>query len=115
MYDCGSSLYPQADNKIMEKVLSDDNELKIRVYEFPTSAIFNEGKRINYFEFISSNHNVECTKALFRIYPKIDLIKINNLIDNIECITDLEKIFYKTIIKERKEKILEYSINILSK
>ena len=84
------------------------------MYEFPTSAIFHEGKRINYFEFISSNNNVECTKALFRIYPKIDLIKINNLIDNIECITDLEKTFYKTIIKERKEKILEYSINILS-
>ena len=91
------------------------NELKVRVYEFPTSAIFNAGKRINYFEFISSNYDNECTKALFRIYPKIDLIKINNLIDDIECITELEKTFYKTIIKERKEKILEYSINILNK
>lgn len=115
VYDCGSSLYPQADNKTMEKVLTDEKELKIRVYEFPTSAIFHEGKRINYFEFISSNLDNECTKALFRIYPKIDLKKINNLIDNIECITKLEKTFYKTIIKERKEKILEYSINILSK
>ena len=71
--------------------------------------------RINYFEFISSNYDNECTKALFRIYPKIDLIKINNLIDDIECITELEKTFYKTIIKERKEKILEYSMNILNK
>lgn len=115
VYDCGSSLYPQADNKIMEKVLTDEEELKIRVYEFPTSAIFYEGKRINYFEFISSNYNVECTKALFRIFPKIDLKKINNLIDNIECITDLDKTFYKTIIKARKEKILEYSISSLSK
>ena len=115
VYDCGSSLYPQADNKIMEKVLTDENELKVRVYEFPTSAIFNAGKRINYFEFISSNYDNECTKALFRIYPKIDLIKINNLIDDIECITELEKTFYKTIIKERKEKILEYSMNILNK
>lgn len=115
VYDCGSSLYPQADNKIMEKVLTDENELKVRVYEFPSSAIFNDGKRINYFEFISSNYDNECTKALFRIYPKIDLIKINNLIDDIECITELEKAFYKTIIKERKEKILEYSINILNK
>lgn len=115
VYDCGSSLYPQADNKIMEKVLTDEKELKIRVYEFPTSAIFHEGKRINYFEFISSNLDNECTKALFRIYSKIDFKKINTLIDNIECITELEKTFYKTIIKERKEKILEYCINILSK
>lgn len=41
VYDCGSSLYPQADNRIMEKVLTDDNQLKVRVYVFPTSAIFN--------------------------------------------------------------------------
>ena len=26
VYDCGSSLYPQADEKIMEMVLSDENE-----------------------------------------------------------------------------------------
>lgn len=115
VYDCGSSLYPQADINVMERVLTDKNELNIRVYEFPTSAILYNGKRINYFEFISSNSNSDCTKALFRIFSKIDLAKINHLIDDIECINDLEKNFYKTMIKERKEKILEYSINILSK
>lgn len=108
VYDCGSSLYPQADRGVMEKVLSDKNELKIRVYEFPTSAIFNKGKRINYFEFISSNCNADCTKALLRICPKIDLVEINKFIDSVECITELEKNFYKTIIKERKERILDY-------
>ena len=113
VYDCGSSLYPQADDIVMEKVLSDENELKIRVYEFPSSAIFNNGKRINYFDFISSNCNKDCTEALFRIYPKIDMNKINALIDCIECITELEKKFYKTIIRERKERILDYCINIL--
>lgn len=111
VYDCGSSLYPQADNTIMKSVLTNENEMKIRVYEFPTSAIFQNGKRINYYSFISSNTNTDCTKALMRIYPKIDLEKINNLIDGIDCITDLEKSFYKYIIKERKERILEYSIN----
>lgn len=115
VYDCGSSLYPQADSKIMEKVLTNEDELKVRLYEFPTSAILNEGKRINYFEFITSNLYNDCTKALFRIVPRIDLTKINNLIDSIEYITELEKSFYKKMIKERKEKILEYSINILSK
>ena len=108
VYDCGSSLYPQADKKIMEKVLSDVNELKIRVYEFPSSAIFNNGKRINYFEFILSGSNDECTRALFRICPKIDINKINDLIDDIECISVLEKSFYKKIIKERKERIIDY-------
>lgn len=115
VYDCGSSLFPQADSLVMEKVLNDENELKIRVYEFPTSAIFNNGKRINYFEFISSNCNADCTNALIRICPKINLNIIYELIDNIECISNLEKKFYKTIIKERKEKILDYSFNKLTK
>ena len=115
VYDCGSSLFPQADSVVMEKVLNDENELKIRVYEFPTSAIFNNGKRINYFEFISSNYNADCTKALIRICQKINLNIIYELIDNIECINDLEKNFYKTIIKERKEKILDYSLKKLIK
>ena len=73
------------------------------------------GNRINYFEFISSNIDKDCTRALFRIYPKIDLDKINELIDSVECIGNLEKRFYKTMIKERKERILEYSINLLKK
>ena len=115
VYDCGSSLFPQADSVVMEKVLNDESELKIRVYEFPTSAIFNNGKRINYFEFISSNYNADCTKALIRICQKINLNIIYELIDNIECINDLEKNFYKTIIKERKEKILDYSLKKLIK
>ncbi len=111
VYDCGSSLYPQADEIVMNKVLTDENELKIRVYEFPTSAIFYNGKRINYFEFISSNINSECTKALLRICPKINIQKINQLIDEIECLTNLEKAFYKKIIWERKSKIIDYCYN----
>lgn len=113
VYDCGSSLYPQANSLVMEKVLNSKDELNLRIYEFPQSAILNKGKRINYFEFISSNENLDCTKALFRINPRIDMKKINELIDNIECLSDLEKRFYKTIIKERKEKILDYSVNLI--
>ncbi len=44
-----------------------------------------------------------------------NMIRKNKTFDDIECITELEKRFYKTIIKERKEKILEYSINVLNK
>ena len=109
VYDCGSSLYPQADNSIMEKVLHDEDELKIRIYEFPSSAIFENGKRINYFEFISSNRNTDCTNALLRIYPRINIDLIYKLINDIDCISDLEKAYYKTIIYERYKRILEYS------
>ena len=111
VYDCGSSLYPQADKKIREKVLNDKNELMVRVYEFPSSAIFNNGKRINYFDFILSGINDDCTRSLLKLSDKINMVKINELIDDIECISDLEKVFYKRIIKERKERIIDYCAN----
>lgn len=41
-----------------------------------------------------------------RILPKIDLERINQLIDDTPYISDLQKRFYKTMIEERREKIL---------
>lgn len=32
VFDCGSSLYPQADAKIMERVLANENELNYRIF-----------------------------------------------------------------------------------
>ena len=37
VYDCGSSLYPQADDKIMESVLKDSQARALRIFEIPTS------------------------------------------------------------------------------
>lgn len=41
-----------------------------------------------------------------RITEKVDLDKINKLIDSTENISDMRKEFYKTILKQRFEKIL---------
>lgn len=37
VFDCGSSLFPQADDEIMTKTLKQEDELNLRVYEIPTS------------------------------------------------------------------------------
>ena len=117
LYDCGSSLYPQADEQIMKKVLSDNAEIDSRVYVTPTSAITKNGKRINYFDFISSLENDECTQALIRMAPEINNAesKIFELIDDISYISDIQKQFYKTMLKERKEKIINYSFDLAIK
>lgn len=106
VYDCGSCLLPQADEKIMEKILKDEDELNARIYRFPTSAIHNNGKKINYYDFLTSMVNSDCTKALIRMIPRIDLDKINDLIDNEQYLTLTQKTFYKYYIKQRYEKIL---------
>lgn len=113
VYDCGSSLYPQADDKIMEMVLTDEDELFFRIFEIPTSAVMVNGKKIKYFEFITSLQNEDCNFALKRILPRIDMEKIYAVIEQTPFISDLQKRFYKTMLEKRKEKILDFSFSVL--
>lgn len=115
IYDCGSCLYPQADDDIMRRTLEDPAEREIRIFERPLSGIKLNGQKIQYFKFISSLQNEDCNKALKRIVPKIDLDLIDKIVDDTPFISELQKEFYKTMLRERKEKILDYSYKKLSK
>ena len=108
IYDCGSCLYPQADAEIMKRTLEDPNEMNLRIFERPLSGIKVNGQKIQYFNFISSLQNKDCNKALKRILPKINLAEIYEIIESTPFISDLQKLFYKTMIRERKERILDF-------
>lgn len=114
VFDNGSSLFPQlnTDEKI-SAVLNDQTEIEQRIYKFPTSQIEYQGKKSSYYEIISSLAFEECNKALIRITEKVDLKKINKLIDATEGISDIRREYYKTILKQRFEKILLESYNKL--
>ena len=114
VFDCGSSLYPQADEDLMKKILSDKNELNHRIFDIPLSAITYNGKKINYFKFLSEGKFPDCNKALKRIASRIDMKKIYEIIDNTPTITELQKEFYKTMLTARKERILDFSLNKLN-
>mgnify|MGYP003290456382 CR=1 FL=1 len=107
IYDCGSCLYPQMDKELMQKVLNSPEEIKNRIFIYPTSAIKENNKKINYKEYIEKANNPDCNNALLKIYPKLKQEKINEIIDNTPYITDLQKTFYKKIINERRKIILE--------
>lgn len=113
VFDCGSALFPQADEKIMQQVLSNREDLDYRIFEIPLSAIKQNGQKINYYKFISSLTNTDCNAALKRITPKININAINQLIDTTPFITELQKKFYKTILSSRKELILDRSLKHL--
>lgn len=115
IYDCGSCLYPQVDEEMMQKILADPAEREIRIYERPLSGIKKNGQKIQYFKFIYSLENDDCNKALKRILPKINMNEINKIIDETPFISDLQKNFYKTMLCERKEKILDFSYQKLQK
>ena len=114
IYDNGSSLYPKlnTDEKIAE-VLASQEEIDKRIYQFPTSHIKVKNRKSSYFEVISSLQFEACNEALKRIVPRIDLERINRIIDEIEEISELRKQFYKTMLQQRYEKILVYSYRML--
>mgnify|MGYP004630937861 CR=1 FL=1 len=98
IYDCGSCLNPMIEDKEIKEI----NEAEIRNLAVNCYSCLKEnGKKINYMTYIKENKNEECNKAIKRIFKKINIDEIKNFITNIECITDIRKKFYKTIIEQR--------------
>lgn len=67
----------------------------MRVDKFPTAALeLEDGKKASYKQYISSFLNSDCTKALLRIAPRIDMEKICRIVDDLSIddinIDDLE-------------------------
>ncbi len=115
VFDCGSCLFPQADESIMRAVLDDKTERDLRIFERPLSAIRQDGQKLNYFTFISSLKNKDCNEALKRIAPRITLQTIQSLLVNTPFISNLQREFYYVMLTERKEKILDFSLQKLQK
>ena len=98
IYDCGSCLNPMLEDEELERITEIElKNLAINCY----SCIKENGKKINYMTFIKQMKNEECNSAIKRIFDKIDMEKINNFIDSIECLSNVRKEFYKNIIEKR--------------
>lgn len=115
IYDCASCLYPQLTDSKISEIIDKDEEIEARVFIFPTSALKKNDKKINYFEYINSLENEDCNQALARMFPKIDMAKINGIIDETPFISDVRKEFYKRIVEMRYEKILKNSYDKLQR
>ncbi|MDR0424242.1 MAG: CtkA family protein, partial [Clostridiales Family XIII bacterium] len=115
IYDCGSCLYPQLAAEDMRAVLDSEDEIDKRVFTFPLSAIEEDGKKIPYFSFISSLKNEDCNAALKRIHGRIDMGRINEIVEGVPLLLPVQKEFHKIMLQERKAKILDYSMEQLAR
>ena len=98
IYDCGSCLNPMLeDSDIEEMNVENFKNIVLNCY----SCLKENNKKINYMTFIKSRKNNECNEALRRMFNKIDIEKIDNFINDISCISDVRKDFYKKIISMR--------------
>ena len=112
IYDCGSCLNPMLEDEEINKISEVElKNLAINCYY----CLKNNGKKINYMSYIKQKENEDCNNAIKRVFPKINVDKIKKFIDNIECISNIRKDFYKKMIEQRYYIIKDVYENINSK
>lgn len=84
----------KSESRIEELLLDRSNEIK------------SHNMSISFSKVLYSREYRECNNALDRIVPRIDLEKINEIIDSVEGISDIRRGFYKEIYRLRYERIL---------
>lgn len=110
VFDNGSSLFPNlTDEDEMKCIMRSMEETDKRIYKFPTSQIRLNERKSSYYDVINSCKFEECNRALLTIFKRIDLNKIEKMIETTPFITEVQKAFYMYIIKERYNKILRSS------
>ncbi len=98
IYDCGSCLNPILEDTEIEKL----DEIAIKNLAINCYSCLREnGKRINYINYIKKMKNKECNDAIKEIFLDIKINEINKFIDEIEGISNIRKAFYKSIINYR--------------
>lgn len=108
IYDCGACLYPQMSDNAIPDVLAAPKEIEMRIDKFPTAALELQDKtKANYKDYINSLQNPDCTAALQRVYPKIDMNVIEKIINDNSAISDIRKKFYTVMLKKRIDIILK--------
>lgn len=111
VYDCGSSLYPAANEETIRVILNSREKQLQRIYEFPRSAYLNQqNQKIKYLDLLQYP---ACAPSLKRLYPRIDMDKIQEFIQNIPELSSIRKEFYIHMLSLRKKLLLEYAYTYL--
>lgn len=106
IYDCGSSLGALLDDSKMQILLADNNMQEFKNEEYNVTSCYSMGgKRIFYHEIMKKPPN-DLAKAIKRITPKIDMIKIHGIVDSTLKISETRKEYLKKAMDMRYEQIL---------
>lgn len=111
IFDCGSCLFPQNSEEQMYNIIKSKEEIDLRVFTFPNSAIRENNVKMNYYRFLRDNHrgNIKLQKSINKVGERIleNQKIIENLIENTEYITDIHKNFIKVMIKNRFKELIQ--------
>ncbi len=101
VYDCGSSLVPLLADEELSFEVAKNYAVNAR-----TASIL-DGRRICFSQYILSMKNPALNEAVKRIFPRIDMIAIEKIIESIDCISEKRKAFYKDLIRITFEQALK--------
>lgn len=114
IYDCGSCLFSVYTDEKMQECVKNNTRMQDCIKN-TSSAIRENGSKIKYFEFITNIQNEDCNNALIRMYNKVNLDKIFELINGIEIISNVRKEFYCKVIEGKYKEILTIAYRKLNK
>ena len=106
VFDNGNCLNSKWDENRMQAILSDPKQIKGESYNAKRCIFELNDKKINPYHYIMSKQNENCNEAVRRIVPKLSFSRYKDLIDEIPCISDIQKTFYQTMLASRIENVL---------
>jgi len=122
VFDNGAAFYNKSSNEKISTILNDEFKTKQVIYDSCISSFTKDGRIINPLKFIEKMENIDCNKALLRIFPKIDMKKIKEIFDNIpsnydnlDILTKEQKELYYQSLIYKYEKVFTPIYNKLSK
>jgi len=104
IYDCGASLSAMLDDSKMNELLSSPDDFNMSELHLRSSYSIG-GKRVRYFDIFNAPPE-ELEKAIKRTIPKIDMVKINGIIDSVTLLSDIRKEYLKQALYLRCKQIL---------
>lgn len=107
VYDNGNCFNCKWDDAKMEKVLEDGKSIQAEAFSGRRCIFELNRKRVNPYYLIESGEYDICNRALERLVPRMQakLPYIEEMIDEIPVLSDVQKKFYKIMLKRRLEKI----------
>lgn len=107
VYDNGNCLNDKWDEAKMISCMEDSGKLKAQAYDARRCIYMYRGRAINPYHFIAGMEDQGCIQAVQRIFPRIKLREIGRLINEISCISNIQKRFYQTLLQKRYDDIFK--------
>lgn len=113
VYDNGAAFFNKASDTKLNIIYNNEFKFKQSVYESAISIYRQTGKPINPLKFIESMVNKDCNEAILRIVPKINLLDIQAIFNELPekynklpVLSKIQKDFYMKALKYKYEKVL---------